>query len=329
MIVVREGKRLPFFVLEKAVFDLSLGPNSSMSEVSGNTIPQSWNKPVKDLLCVEKKPVIILVLGKIDSGKSSCCTFLLNQLVSQKHQVAILDGDVGQSDIGPSGTIGYALTSKPVIELQNLKLENAFFVGVTSPIKAIAKINEGLAAMMEEISHRSFDFLIVNTDGWVAGDLAIEYKTMIVKLIKPDFIIGIKVENELEPLMVTLGQAQTPIILLEASSCASERTADKRKILRDRTYSKYLQNAKLQCYPMSHVTVELRSSVLPSHIEHENGILVGLYGQKSKFLGIGVLRAINQTRKVLKVQTAVSVKPQKLVVGKIIINEKLQEQDQA
>ena len=28
-VVVREGKRLPFFVLEKAVFDVSLGPNAS------------------------------------------------------------------------------------------------------------------------------------------------------------------------------------------------------------------------------------------------------------------------------------------------------------
>ena len=34
-VVVREGKRLPFFVLEKAVFDISLGPNAAVKEISG------------------------------------------------------------------------------------------------------------------------------------------------------------------------------------------------------------------------------------------------------------------------------------------------------
>ena len=46
-IVVREGKRLPFFVLEKAVFDVSLGPNASIAEVEGSTIPDSWSKPLE------------------------------------------------------------------------------------------------------------------------------------------------------------------------------------------------------------------------------------------------------------------------------------------
>ena len=31
-IVVREGKRMPFFVTEKAVFDISLGPNAIVAE---------------------------------------------------------------------------------------------------------------------------------------------------------------------------------------------------------------------------------------------------------------------------------------------------------
>ena len=57
--------------------------------------------------------------------------------------VAVLDGDLGQSDIGSSGTVSYAIASKPVTELYDLKLENAYFVGVTSPIMAIVKTIEG------------------------------------------------------------------------------------------------------------------------------------------------------------------------------------------
>ena len=78
---------------------------------------------------MQKKPVVVLLLGKIDSGKSSYCTYLVNKLVNGKCRVAVLDGDLGQSDIGPSGTVGYALISKPVTELFNLKIEERFFCG--------------------------------------------------------------------------------------------------------------------------------------------------------------------------------------------------------
>ncbi len=45
----------------------------------------------------------------------------------------------------------------------------------------------------------------------------------------------------------------------------------------------------------------------------------------SKFLGIGVLREINQVRKALKVQTAVSAKPSRIVIGKVLLDDKLRE----
>ena len=219
-IVVREGKRLPFFVLEKAIFDLSLGANAGIEEVDGSTIPESWNKPLEAILSVQKKPLVVLLLGKIDSGKSSYCTYLVNKLVNGKCRVAVLDGDLGQSDIGPSGTVGYAITSKPVADLYNLKLKNAFFVGVTSPIMAIDKTIEGLAALKAEILQRPVDFVVVNTDGWVTGDIAVGYKTQLVKDLKPDVIVGVQVEDELRPLIANLDD--TSVIMVEPSSSLSQ-----------------------------------------------------------------------------------------------------------
>ncbi len=144
---------------------------------------------------MQKKPAVVLVLGKIDSGKSSYCTYLVNKLVDGKCRVAVLDGDLGQSDIGSSGTVSYAIASKPVTELYDLKLENAFFVGVTSPIMAIAKTIEGLAALKAEILQKPVDFVVVNTDGWVEGDIAVQYKTALVKELKPDVIVGVQADR--------------------------------------------------------------------------------------------------------------------------------------
>ncbi len=322
-IVVREAKRLPFFVREKAVFDISLGVNASIDKVAGrSTIPQSWNKPIETILSAQKKPLVILILGKADSGKSSYCTYLVNKLVNEKCRVAVLDGDLGQSDIGPSGTVGYAITSKPVSDLYNLKLENASFVGVTSPILAMKSVIEALTAMKAQILEQAIDFVVVNTDGWVAGDVAVRYKIELINEMKADLIVGVPLENELEPLIANI--EGTPIILVEPSSSLNPRNPEKRKTLRDMTYTRYLKDAKLQCYPLSQLVIEPRAS-LPKNQEPEKGLLVGLYALKNEFLGIGVLREINQVRKVLKVQTAVSAKPQRIVFGKVFLNMKLHE----
>ena len=322
-ILIREGKRLPFFVREKAVLDISLGGNACIDEVAGrSTIPQSWNKPVEAILSAQKKPMVILILGKIDSGKSSYCTYLVNKLVNGKCWVAVLDGDLGQSDIGPSGTVGYAFTSKPLTELYDLKLENAFFVGVTSSVKAIAKTIEGLTAMKAQILERPVDFMVVNTDGWVTGEIAVRYKTALVKELKPDLIVALPQADELEALVANV--KETPIIMVEPSSSLSQRSPEKRKSLREMTYVRYLKDAKMENYPMSQLIIEPKNAV-PKSQEPEKGLLVGLYGLRNKFLGIGILREINPVRKALKVQTSVSAKPQKLVIGKVFLNMKLQE----
>lgn len=320
-ILVREGKRLPFYVLEKAAFEVSLGGNASVLETDGNTIPESWNKLVEAVLALQKRPAVVMVVGQADSGKSSLCTYIVNKLVAGKCKVAVLDGDLGQSDIGPSATVGYAITSKPVMELYDLKLENGVFMGVTSAILAITKTLEGLAAMKAEVLQRQVDFVIINTDGWVADDIAIRYKTALHTTLKPDLVVGVQLQDELAGLRANL--KNTEIVAVEPSPALNARTAESRKAIREMTYARYLKDAKLQCYPISQLTVEPRNAV-PKKQEPGRGTLVGLYA-RNKFLGIGVLREVNQVRRVLKVQTSVAAKPNRLIIGKVPLNEKLQE----
>ncbi len=320
-VLIREGKRLPFFINEKSTFDVSLGANSGLAETTGSTNPPSWDKAVEVILGLQKRPVVVLIIGAVDSGKSSLCTYILNKLVDGKGKVAVLDGDLGQSDIGPSATVGYALISKQIPELHNLKMKNAFFVGVTSPVTAVSKTIEGLTSMKAEILKGQVDFVLINTDGLVSGELAVIYKAELVKALKPDVIIGVQAQDELAPLIAIL---ETPVIVVEPSFALKPRTPEKRKIIREMTYARYLKNAKLQCYPKSQVTIEPRNAI-PKKQDPEKGILVGLSGRGAKFLGIGVLREVNQLRKALKVQTAVSAKPLRIVIGKVVVNQKLQE----
>jgi len=320
--VVREGKRMPFFAFETSVFEVVLGANAAVREMEGNTIPESWNKPIQTMLSLEKRPVVILILGSSDAGKSSFCTYMLNKLIEAKHRVAVLDGDLGQSDIGPCATVGYAIVTKPVVELYDLRYQNGYFIGVTSPPVAVTKTLEGLTAMMGEAIHRQADVILINTDGFVAGNEAIRYKLSLIKELKPNIVVGVQIRDELATLMSYLGGGG--VLTVTPSSALSLRTAEKRRILREMTYAKYLRKSKLQCYPLSQITVEPRNAV-PKKQDPEKGLLVGLYGWGSRFLGIGVLRAINAERRTLKIQTAVTTTPHRLIIGKVFLNRKLQE----
>jgi polynucleotide 5'-hydroxyl-kinase GRC3/NOL9 len=326
-VIIREGKRKPFYATEPLTLNLLLGAGATATEVEGSTIPQSWNKPfpvIEDLQNRQVKTVTIMVLGASDAGKSSFLTYLLNRLLLGKQgcSVAVLDGDLGQSDIGPSATVGYSVVSKPVTELSNLKLDNGFFVGVTSPVDGGAKAVEGLTAMLAEINQRQPDYVLINTDGFVSGDAALRYKLTLIKELKPNMVVGVDSKGEVDEIMSYLGGAG--VMTIESANMASARSPEKRKTLRKRTYIRYLRHSKLQCIPVSQLVVEPRNGV-PKTQNPDRGILVGLYHYGTKFLGIGVLRAINTTRNTLKIETAVPKKPVRLVFGKVLLDRKLQE----
>jgi len=253
-VVIREGKRLPFVVEEKATFEISLGENANVEEVDGNTVPSSWIKSCEELLNLQRKMVTVIVIGIVDSGKTSFCTYLINKLLNEKQSVAILDGDLGQSDIGPPCTLAYVLVTKSVTDLFNLKAKNVFFVGLTSPSGATNKVIEGMTTLKNEISSSDPNFVVINTDGWVEGDDAIKYKIQLVEELKPDIIFCIQQKDELASIIDTLGRFKR--IVIDSPPAIRQRSREKRKNLRELGYMKYLKNAKVQSLPLGWLEIE-------------------------------------------------------------------------
>ena len=253
-IVIREGKRLPFVVEEKATFDISLGENASAEEVDGNTIPPSWIRSFEELLKIQAKPITAVVLGTVDSGKTSFCTYLINKLLLEKQKNAILDGDLGQSDIGPPCTVAYTFVTKPITDLFNLEAKNAFFVGVTSPSIAIDKVIEGLKSLKREVSSSNPDFIVINTDGWIEGEEAVNYKVQLIEELDPNIIFCIQQKDEFAPFLNALEKFAK--VIVDSPSAIKQRSREKRRNLRELGYVKYLRNAKVQSLPLNWLKVE-------------------------------------------------------------------------
>ena len=280
-VVIREGKRLPFAVEETAAFEIELGDTASAEEVEGNTVPPSWNESCKEFLDLQTKPVTAMVLGSVDSGKTSFCTYLANKVLGEKRKVAVLDGDLGQSDIGPPSTIGYAFVTRPITDLFSLRAKNAFFVGETSPSKVTNKVIAAMASLKKEVLASNAEFVVTNTDGWIEGECAVNYKIELIEELSPDFIFLIQQKDELAPFISGLEKFKK--VVVESPSFIRQRDIEKRRSLRELGYIKYLANPKVLSLSLSWLKVEGNEllDVCKTHTNaRQAGRAYGLLGMK-------------------------------------------------
>ena len=250
--VIRKGKRVPFEVKQRAELDLTLGENATVNEAEASTIPTPWESAANTVLSHEK-PVVVMVMGDVDLGKTSFCTYLANKALKETLQVVIIDADLGQSDVGPPTTIGSCRVYKPIRDLFEMGAENICFVGVTSPSGAARKVIEALTNIRKKALVNGSDVLIINTDGWVEGEDAVRYKVVLTERISPNIVIGIQEQNELAPILNALQKIKT--VTIQPSSAVKKRDREGRKLLRELSYKKYLKGAKTETFPLSWIKI--------------------------------------------------------------------------
>src|SRR4029077_4663980 len=119
-----------------------------------------------------------------------------------------------------------------------LRPERTFFVGDTSPSSTPDKLVQSIARLKDKISTES-EITILNTDGWVREDQAVEHKLQLLDSLRPDLVIAISFDHELDHIL----EMQTRTTLrLEASSFARTRTRDERKKAREEGYRRVLKS---------------------------------------------------------------------------------------
>ena len=252
-LVVREGKRLPLWVKKRVTLELMLGEGASINEVDEGTVPSSWDDAAKEILSL-KKPVTVMVVGGMDSGKTSFCTFLVNEAVMKKWSTSVIDADLGQSDVGPPSTVGFNFVGEPVKDLFDIDAQDAVFVGSTSPSGAINKVIEGLSQLKDRVMEAGVDFLVINTDGWVEGEEAAAYKVRLAEKVGPSAIVVIQRGNELTQILDALHGVK--VFVIDSPQLIQPRSREKRKLLRELSYKKYLKGAKMQSFSLSWIKVK-------------------------------------------------------------------------
>ena len=219
------------------------------------TVPVMWRNAINKILKVDK-PASVVVFGPVDSGKTFFCNLLANEAFNRSFKTAVVDGDIGQSEIGPPTTIGLGYLDKPVSRLSEVPLVEAYFVGDTSPRGLIHRVVSGLVKAVGKALSDGCEVVIVNTCGWVVGKEARELKLSVALSLKPSVIVLIERQYELEYIAKAVKNLyKHTIVRIPPPLQIKRRTLEERKMLRELRYSTFFKESRTRTFSMDSVNI--------------------------------------------------------------------------
>ncbi len=219
-------------------------------------------------------PGTVIVIGGVDSGKSTLVKYLVRKLVYGNRKVSLVDSDIGQSSLGLPGTISMKVFRGPK-GLGRFRFQKMFFVGVTNPARKIASVVTGTKRMVE-LCRKASRTVLVDTTGLVAGGVGSVLKVRKIQAVAPDHVIALQRNDELEHILGVMSGVR--IHRLEVSEKARIRSRAERVRYRRAKFDAYFRQPLSPFLLRSDKVIFLRGD-RPFYPEEQivpEGLLVGL-----------------------------------------------------
>jgi polynucleotide 5'-hydroxyl-kinase GRC3/NOL9 len=160
---------------------------------------------------------IVLLAGSVDTGKTTFAAEAARHLGANGLIVAVIDADTGQSEIGPPTTVGlgciHPQEGASVKRLSDIALQEASFVGATSPSGHLLEWLAAVLEMLRRASAARADLLLVDLPGYVSGPAAVALFCSLVRSADPAMILAFARGAELDELLGAFrGRVAPPVI---------------------------------------------------------------------------------------------------------------------
>ncbi len=208
--------------------------------ISAIDLPPGWEAAAARVLSADG---VVMILGGPDSGKSTLCRYVLGQAQAAGKPAALVDGDLGQSHLGPPATLGLNLYPPHAPDDSGLFPDALYFIGQTSPPGKMLELVVGLRRLAESSRSRGCQCIIVNTSGFIGGPSALRLKLAKAETLEPSLCIGLQRHKELEPLLAPLRQYCPKVITLPVSSQAQPKLYPQRHLYRQERFAAYFASA--------------------------------------------------------------------------------------
>ncbi len=263
----------------------------------------------------------VLLLGGIDSGKTTLARGVVAAGVAAGRAVAFVDADPGQKTVGPPATVGMrVIRAAEDLEAGSLARPDALvFVGSTSPQGQLLPLVVGAARMVQRARDEGADLVVVDTSGLVSGVYGQILKYHKVELLRPDVVIGLQRGEELEPLLGVIRRFfSADVVSLpvhpDVHPTSVEERAANREVAMAAYFAEPLQRWRVR------PTVFMPSLPALFDLAQLDRLLVGMSDGDGGYTGLGYLEW-GADEEVLRLISPVAEGPKALKLGSVRLEE--------
>lgn len=265
----------------------------------------------------------VLLVGGLDTGKSTLSRQLLEAAAAAGRPAAYLDADVGQKTVGPPATISLKhVRSARDLEPEVFSVEDALsFVGSTSPEGHLLQVVTGLARLHRLAVEAGAEFVVVDSSGLVSGIYGQILKYHKVETLRPDLVVGLQRGEELLPVLGVIQRFfDTEVVPLGVHPAVVPTSVEQRAENRERSMTRYF-GAELHRFRVK-PTVFMPALPPLFDLAQLHRILVGLSDGAGGTTGIGFLEHAKDEG-VLRLISPVAAGPKALRLGSVRLEENL------
>jgi polynucleotide 5'-kinase involved in rRNA processing len=264
-----------------------------------------------------ESPGVVLLLGALDTGKTTFGVELARRSVAAGISTAIVDADIVQSSVGPPTTVGLKFFHQ-MAEMTRESLREADglgFVGSLIPKGHLLPLVTSTSKLVTKAREAGTEMVIVDTTSLVSGLYGQSLKFFKMDLVRPDFVVAFGRGGELEPL-VGMAQRFTPADVMElgVSRDVVVRSVEERMASREEQFAAYFATgtSRWRVRP----TVFMPSLPPEFDLALLEGLVVGMEDGKGNCVGIGVLE-YEATEDILRMVSPVTEGVRGLRLGSI------------
>jgi polynucleotide 5'-hydroxyl-kinase GRC3/NOL9 len=245
-----------------------------------------------------------MVVGISDSGKTTLTAIVAGALAARGERVAVVDADLGQSEIGPPTTVGLGRVAGPLVRLGDAELLALEFVGTTSPARAVRETARATGTLVDRARAEEFDRILVDTSGLVAGPFGRWLKRLKVEQVRPDLLIVIERGDERDALAHDVARPGLRVLRVPAATGVRRRRQDERRRHRTSALGAYFAHATVVRLAVSALTVRrLDEPGAPGIGPADTDLLVGLENRAAQTCGVGRILSVDASGQTLEIAT--------------------------
>lgn len=241
---------------------------------------------------------IIMLVGASDTGKTTLVEDLVTLLAQTFKEVAVVDGDIGQSHLGPPTTIGWGLLENKFQSWKKIHLRDFYFAGATSPLGSLLPTAVG-AKLISEIAKNHAEKVVVDTTGMVRGGEGRVLKISKIELVRPQLILALQRQDELEHILIFFRGMRMPRIhRIRVPFGIIQKTHSDRSAYRERRFRDYFGHAKRVLLSLNEIGMgNTESEACPPNQ------LISLRDREGRDLALGIVEEIDLEKGKMSVYT--------------------------